>query len=129
MHFDDHGPATRVLVADSNPRVRAGLRAFIEAQADLEFVGDANSESWLLWALRVAQPDVVLLDLALAGRPPSGMLQAARECSPRTRIVIMSARPWEESGALQAGAHDFVSKCQPPERVFAALRPNRQIAA
>jgi DNA-binding NarL/FixJ family response regulator len=119
-------PTTRVLVADPNPTVRACLRAFIETEPDLEFAGDASDEGWLLWALQVERPDVVLLDVALAGKATLQVLPEVRERCPEARIVMMSARPWDEPQALGAGAHGFVSKGQPPERVRQALRPGCQ---
>ena len=126
---DGGGTKTRVLVADPNPTVRACLRAFIDAEPDLEFVGDASDEGWLLWALKVEPPDVILLDVALAGKSTMGVLPEVRERSPETRIVMMSAKPWDESQALGAGAHGFVSKGQPPDRVREALRPCCLLAA
>ena len=123
-------PATRVLIADPNPTVRACLRAFIDAEPDLEFAGDASDEGWLLRALQVERPDVVLLDVALAGKSTLHVLPEVRERCPEARIVMMSAKPWDEPQALDAGAHGFVNKGQPPERVRQALRPcSQQLAA
>jgi len=55
----------RVLLADDHAVVRDGLRALLEAQADIEVVGDAANGREVLRQARALQPDVVVMDIAM----------------------------------------------------------------
>ena len=114
--------ATRVLVADQNPTVRASLRAFVEAEPGLKFVGDAGDAHWLLWALRVAQPDVLVVDCLLPGGHLPGIVEHVREQRPDARIVILGSGEWLAPSTQVAGADAYVSKCESPDVLRAALR-------
>jgi DNA-binding NarL/FixJ family response regulator len=114
---------TRVLVADPNSSVRAGLRAFVESEPGLEYVGDVDDAQWLQWALRVAEPDLLVLDCALPGGCLVSIVEAVRERRPGTRIVMLGSGPWQEHRARAAGADTFVLKIESPDVLRRALRP------
>jgi DNA-binding NarL/FixJ family response regulator len=114
---------TRVLVADPNSSVRASLRAFVEAEPGLEFVGDVSDAHWLLWAFRVAEPDLLLVDCSLPGGCLTSIMESVRTRRPDTRIVMLGSGPWQEPTAREAGADTFVSKVESPDVLRAALLP------
>jgi NarL family two-component system response regulator LiaR len=115
--------ATRVLVADPNSSVRASLRAFVESEPGLEFVGDVDDSQWLLWAFRVAEPDVLVVDAALPGGCLVSIMECVRTRRPDMRIVMLGNGPQHESTARRAGADTFVLKVETPDVLRQALRP------
>ncbi len=114
---------TRVLVADKNPYVRASLRAFVEAEPGLEFVGDVSDAHWLMWAFRVADPDLLVVDCSLPGERLGRIVESVRTRRPDARIVMLGSGPWHAPKAQAAGADAYVSKVESPDTLRAALRP------
>jgi NarL family two-component system response regulator LiaR len=113
---------TRVLVADPNSSVRASLRAFVESEPGLEYVGDVDDAQWLQWALRVSEPDLLVVDCALPGGCLNSIVESVRERRPETRIVMLGSGPWQEQHARAAGADTFVLKIESPDVLRQALR-------
>jgi NarL family two-component system response regulator LiaR len=112
---------TRVLVADQNTAVRTGLRAFLESEPDLEFAGDVSDAHWLMWAFRVVEPDLLVVDCGLPGGSLPRIVECVRKRRPSTRIVMLGST-WQEASALEAGADSFVAKSETPDVLRAALR-------
>jgi DNA-binding NarL/FixJ family response regulator len=112
---------TRVLVADQNSAVRASLRYFVESEPGFEFVGDVSDTEWLRWALRVTAPDVVVVDCTLPGGGLQEIVECARRRLPGARIVVLGCGPWQAPTAADAGADAYVSKCESPDVLRAAL--------
>jgi two-component system, NarL family, response regulator NreC len=102
----------RVLIVDDHALVRSGLRALLEAQSDIEVVGEAEEGVVALQRCRTLKPDVVIMDLAMPGQ---GGINATedihREC-PGTRVVVLTMHDDEAyvRMARLAGAAGFVLK-------------------
>ena len=101
-----------VLIVDDHEVVRQGVRAFLDAQAELSVVGEAGSGSE---AVRLAEekiPDVVLMDLIMPGMDGVEASRRIKNLSPRTQIVILTSYHDDEHifPALQAGAISYVLK-------------------
>ena len=114
----------RVLVVDDEARVRQGLRMRLASEPDLAVVGEAGDGPTALHLALALRPDVVLLDLLLAGMDgieAARMLQAA---VPASRIVAFSIREdvLTRRAAASAGAAAFVGKQEGPELLLAAIR-------
>jgi len=121
-------PALRLLIADDHTVVRAGLRALLEGEPDLEVVAEAGSgEEAVALALGLA-PDLVLMDLRFAG-PGRGIdgIEAVRRLAaeaagiPVVMLTSYSGRA-DIVRALEAGARGYVLKAGPPEELFRAVR-------
>lgn len=123
--------ALRLLIADDHSVVRAGLRALLEGEPDLEVVAEAGSgEEAVALALRLA-PDLVLMDLRFAGtgRGIDGIdgIEAVRRLAaeaagiPVVMLTSYSGRA-DIVRALEAGARGYVLKAGPPEELFRAVR-------
>lgn len=102
----------RVLIADDQPLVRAGLAAVLEAEHDLEVVGQAANGQEALEQARALDPDVVLLDIRM---PVLDGLAATREVAAqalRARVLILTTFDLDEYvyEALKAGASGFLLK-------------------
>jgi DNA-binding NarL/FixJ family response regulator len=121
----------RVLVADDQVLVRAGFRMILEAQPDIEVVGEAADGETAVRLARRLRPDVVLMDVRMPGLdgleatrrlldPREG--EAARAAPPR--VVILTTFDLDEYvyAALQSGASGFLLKDVSPEHLVGAVR-------
>lgn len=102
----------RILISDDHSLVRAGIRALLEQQPDMEVVAEASNGREALKLIRQHQPNVVLMDIAM---PELNGLEAIRQVSkefPRIYSIILSMYSDEEHvrRALQAGAAGYLVK-------------------
>lgn len=114
----------RVLVADDQAVVRAGLRMILEAQDDLEVVGEAADGSDAVALVRALKPDVVLMDIRM---PVLDGIEATRRLATAgavARVLVLTTYGLEEYvyEALKAGAAGFFVKTDSPERLVEAVR-------
>ena len=122
------GDKIRVLIVDDHAMVRQGLRTFLELQdgstLPIEVIGEAANGKQAIDLAYRTQPDVVLLDLVM---PEVDGIQAAErivECSPHTRVVILTSFGEEDKilPAIRAGAQGYLLKDIPPEELVQAIR-------
>ena len=111
----------QILLADNQPTVRFGLRVLLERQPGLEVVGEVTSARELLAQIEADCPDLVLLDWGLQNMTEAELLPALRASCPSLFVIALSGRPEMRRPALAAGADAFVCKCDPPERLLAAI--------
>ena len=116
--------AVRVLIADDEALVRAGLRLLVEYAHGLEVVGEAATGAEAVNQARALRPDVVLMDIRM---PVMDGIEATRAllaggCPPRILIVTTFDDDEHVFAALRAGASGFVLKDTPPEQLIDAIR-------
>jgi two-component system nitrate/nitrite response regulator NarL len=111
----------RILLADGRPKVRFALRVLLERQPQLQVVGEASNVYQLLAQVGMICPDLVLLGWELPGLTTLQSLSPLREACPGLAVIALSGRPEARQAALAAGANDFVSKSDPPDRLLAAI--------
>jgi DNA-binding NarL/FixJ family response regulator len=116
----------RVLLADDQALVRAGFRALLDAQADIEVVGEAGDGAEAVRLTRELVPDVVLMDIRMPG---SDGLEATRLITADARltdvrIVILSTFDLDEYvfEALRVGASGFLVKDTEPADLIRGVR-------
>jgi DNA-binding NarL/FixJ family response regulator len=114
----------RVVVADDQALVRAGLKMVLEAEDDIEVVGEAADGEQVLEVARRATPDVVLMDIRM---PVLDGLEASRRLLARDdapKILVLTTFDEEEYlyEALRAGTSGFLLKVSPPEQLIGAVR-------
>lgn len=114
----------RVLVADDQAVVRGGLRMILEAQADLEVVGEAADGSEAITMVASLQPDVVLMDIRMPGVDGIEATRRIAQTSTRTRVLVLTTYALDEYvyESLKAGAAGFFVKTESPERLVEAVR-------
>ena len=113
----------RVVLADDEAMVRAGLRMLLEHQPDLEVVGEASDGVEAVAVVARTRPDVVLLDIRM---PRAAVIPSAREilAAGDARVIILKTFDEDEhvAAALRAGVSGFLLKVAPPEQLHAAVR-------
>jgi DNA-binding NarL/FixJ family response regulator len=116
----------RVLVADDHDLVRAGLKTILDAQPDIDVVGDAADGRDAVVLARRLRPDVCLFDIrmpALDGIEATRQL-AGPDVDDPLAIVVVTTFDLDEyvHGALKAGARGFLLKDAGPELLVQAIR-------
>lgn len=113
----------KIFLADDHPQVRSALRLALEQDPGIHVIADeADSAQAVVQRLQQARADLVLLDWGLPGRSSQGLIAWIRTHCPEVRILALSGRPEAEAQALAEGVDAFVSKGDPPELLFRALR-------
>ena len=112
---------TRMLVADSDARVRQALHTLLGQEPGPVVIRESPDVASLAIEVRDFQPDLILLDWELPGRPAAALLFASQNLLYRSKMIVISRRPEDRQMALAAGADAFVSKGDPPERPLRAL--------
>jgi DNA-binding NarL/FixJ family response regulator len=113
-----------VLIVDDQALVRAGFRMVLEAEDDLQVVGEAASGSEAVEEALRAQPDVVLMDVRM---PELDGIEATRRlvaAGSSAKVVMLTTFDLDEYvySALRAGASGFVLKDIPPEQLVDGIR-------
>jgi DNA-binding NarL/FixJ family response regulator len=113
----------RLFLVDDHAIVRAGIRALLSAHGQLEVVGEADSGEAALALVADAAPDVVLLDLSLAGMNGIAAARALREALPAVRLVALSMHEEPEyvQGFLEAGGSGYVPKSSVETQLIDAI--------
>ncbi|MFI7701379.1 response regulator [Nonomuraea sp. NPDC049480] len=114
----------RVLVADDQALVRAGVRMLLQATGDMEVVDEAVDGAE---AVRLAErhlPDVILMDLRMPRVDGLEAIKRVLAARPGTRIVVLTTFAEDANiyAALRAGAVGFLVKDDEPERMVDAVR-------
>ncbi|WP_327070182.1 response regulator transcription factor [Kitasatospora sp. NBC_01250] len=116
----------RVLLADDQVLVRAGFRALLDAQGDIEVVGEADDGAAAVALAAELRPDVVLMDIRMPGLDG---LEATRQICARpdlagVRVVVLTTFELDEYvfEALRGGAAGFLVKDTEPADLLRAVR-------
>ena len=119
-------PQTRVAIADGNALVRGALAALLDAEDDMDVVGEAGDGEDAFALAEHERPDVVLLDLDLPGM--DGLETTRRILSEPAlegvRVIVLSVSDADDHlfGALRAGASAFLVKDTQPADLLEAMR-------
>jgi DNA-binding NarL/FixJ family response regulator len=114
----------RVLIADDQALVRGGFRLILEAQKDIEVVGEAQDGEDAFTQARGLRPDVVLMDIRM---PKMDGLEATRRLlsdGSKSRVLVLTTFDADEYvyEAMRAGASGFLLKNVRPEQLADAVR-------
>jgi DNA-binding NarL/FixJ family response regulator len=115
----------RLVLADDQAMLRAGLRLILEAEDDLELVGEAADGEQAIALTRRLAPDVVLMDVQMPGLDGlEATRRLTREATLRSRVVILTTFERDDYvfEALRAGASGFLLKNARPEDLVHAIR-------
>jgi DNA-binding NarL/FixJ family response regulator len=116
----------RVVVADDQPLVRAGLATLLGAEPDLEVVGVAGDGLEVVALARTLRPDVVCMDIRMPGQ--DGISATRQLCGPDVAdpipVLVLTTFDIDDYvfGAFEAGASGFLLKDAEPATIIAAVR-------
>jgi two-component system response regulator NreC len=115
---------TRVLIADDHTIVRSGVRLLLQAEPDIEVVGEALNGDEAIALAESLQPDVILMDI---GMPVTNGLEATRQIKarfPEIRILVLTMHRSDEYffEMLKAGASGYILKSAETNDLIHALR-------
>ncbi|MGL5927510.1 MAG: response regulator [Dermatophilaceae bacterium] len=116
----------RVVLADDQPLLRAGLRALLDAEHDVEVVGEAGDGAEAVQVVAATRPDVVLMDIRMPGT--DGLAATRRITSTdelaATKVVVLTTFDLDEYvfDAIRLGASGFLVKDTEPAELLRGLR-------
>jgi len=116
--------AVRVLIVDDHAVVRAGLAMLVDAEDDLQTVGEAGSAREAIFEARSSKPDVVLMDVMMPDQSGIEVLPQVLHEHPGTKVLILSMQddPRYVREAFEAGASGYVLKEAADAEVVSAIR-------
>lgn len=114
----------RLLVVDDHAVLRAGLKALLSSQQDLEVVGEAADGEEALALVEELQPDLVLMDLAMPGMGGLEATRLLRQKHPKTKVLVLTMHEDEDylRETLQAGGAGYVPKKAADIELLSAIR-------
>jgi two-component system, NarL family, response regulator NreC len=116
--------SVRVLIVDDHAVFRAGLKLLIDAEDDLEAVGEAGNARDAIFQARALEPDVVLLDLVMPDQSGLDAMPTLLHERPEMKVLILSMQddPHYIREAFAAGASGYILKEAADTEVVAAIR-------
>ncbi len=113
-----------VLIVDDQALVRGGLRLIIDAQDDLEVVGEAENGAEAIIAAERLEPDVVLMDIRMPELDGIAATTRLAQRGTTTRVLMLTTFDDDQLvyDAMRAGASGFLLKSAPPAQLTGAVR-------
>jgi DNA-binding NarL/FixJ family response regulator len=114
----------RVVVADDQDLVRAGLCRILDGEDDIEVVGEVGDGESALATVRRTDPDVVLMDIRMPVLDGLSATRLVRESHPTVQVLVLTTFDLDEYvyEAIRAGAAGFVLKDAPADDIVRAVR-------
>jgi DNA-binding NarL/FixJ family response regulator len=114
---------TRVLIADDDDLMRAGLIELLTADSEIEIVGQASTGREAVDRARLLAPDVVLMDVRMPDLDGIGATRELSRAAPESRVLILTTFEQDDYvfGALRVGASGFLLKRTRSEELIAAV--------
>jgi DNA-binding NarL/FixJ family response regulator len=114
----------RVLLTDDHTLFRHGIRTLLTAEPDIEVVGEAPNASDAVTMAQQLRPDVVLMDIGMAGLSSFEATRQIRHDRPETRVVFLSMYDDEDylAECVEIGGSGYVLKDSPAEQLLTAIR-------
>ena len=114
----------RVLLVDDQQLIRLGFRMVLEAENDIEVVGEAGDGEVAIAQAAALQPDLVLVDIRMPGLDGIAATEQIVHRHPQTRVLVLTTFDLDEYafGAIRAGASGFLLKDVQRHELLSALR-------
>ena len=114
----------RVVIADDQELVRTGFRVILNAEPDIEVVGEAESAERAVFEALANKPDVVVMDLVMPGKSGIEGMPAVFQAVPDVKVLVLSMQddPRYVREAFAVGAAGYVLKEAADTEVVGALR-------
>ncbi len=115
---------TRIIIADSHPLLRLGIRSCLKQAGDIEIVGETDSREELMQLTLELKPDVLLLEIATFGKKCCEVVKDIRKLDTSVKILALTAEAGKHSviSALCAGVDGYVLKNEDLDSIPLAIR-------
>ena len=114
----------RIFLADDHAVVREGLKSLVNAQPDMEVIGDAADGRTAWEQAKACQPDIVVMDLSMPQLNGAQATERLKQACPQVKVLALTVH--EDKGyvhqLLQAGASGYVLKLAATEELIHAIR-------
>ncbi len=114
----------RILLADDHAVLRAGLKLLLNAQSDMQVIGEATTGPEVLTVARALGPDLVILDVGMPDMDGLQVLRQIKRAHPQMQVLMLTMH--EEEGylrrALEAGAAGYCPKSAADAELISAIR-------
>lgn len=117
-------PRIKLVLVDDHAVVRSGLRMLLEAQPDIEIIGEAESGAEAVMLVRSSHPDVVLMDIQMPDMNGIEATKQIKEKAPATAVLALTMHEDDQYffEMLHAGASGYVPKRAAPDDLLVAIR-------
>lgn len=114
----------RVLIADDERLIRAGIRTVLESASDIDVVAEAENGEAAVRAAATSRPDVALIDLKMPVLDGLGTVEKLRRRMPELRVVVLTSFGAEPNvlRAVRSEVSGFVLKSCAPDELILAVR-------
>lgn len=114
----------KVFVIDDHAVVRAGLKAMLPMEGDMEVIGEAADGEGAALAAIASNADVILLDIRMPGKDGLEVLKEIRAASPTAKVVMLTTSEADNDvyEAVKSGAQGYVVKDRDAGEIYAAVR-------
>lgn len=118
----------RILLTDDHTLFRQGLKSLLEAEYDMQVVGEARDGQEAVDRALALKPDLVIMDIGMPGLSSFEAVRQIRRVHPETRVLFLTMYDDEDylAQCLEAGASGYVLKDTPAEQLIAAVREIRR---
>jgi two-component system, NarL family, response regulator LiaR len=118
------GDKISLIIVDDHAIVRQGLRTYLELQADIEVLGEANNGQEAIAMARDMLPDIVLMDLVMPGTDGVEATRAITAAVPSTKVIVLTSFSEDEKvfASIKAGAQGYLMKDVLPSELVRAIR-------
>ena len=114
----------RIFLTDDHTLFRQGIRTLLSAEPDMEVIGEAGNAADAVGQARQVRPDVVLMDIGMAGMSSFEATRQIRKERPETRVVFLSMYDDEDylAECVDMGANGYILKESPADQLVTAIR-------
>jgi DNA-binding NarL/FixJ family response regulator len=114
----------RIFIVEDHTLLRAGLRALLSQDPDIEIVGEADNGRDAIRAIGSLVPHLVLMDLSMPGMNGIEAMQDIKRRNPETRVLVLTIHKTDEyiHESLRAGADGYILKDATHDELRVAIR-------
>ena len=117
-------PKIRILLTDDHTLFRQGIRTLLSAEPDMEVAGEAANAADAVALAEQVHPDIVLMDIGMAGLSSFEATRLIRKDNPETRVIFLSMYDDEDylAECMEMGASGYILKESPSDQLLTAIR-------
>jgi len=114
----------KITIVDDHSIVRSGLVKILKEESDMMILAETSGYAELFASLKVAKPDIILLDISIPGKNGLEILKEVKQYYQSVKVLMLSMHPEDRFAvrAIKAGASGYVTKESASEELVRAIR-------